>query len=85
MTMFKGALYVGSGIQGGGIDTQNKIGPAPPELIRIHPDGSWDLIVGEGATRRPDARTRSRASCRASTTSSTATSGACASTTAGST
>ncbi len=47
MTAFKGALYVGSGIQGGGIDKQNKVGPAPPEMIRIHPDGQWDLIVGD--------------------------------------
>jgi hypothetical protein len=47
MYPFKGALYVGSAIQGGGIDRQNNVGPAPPELIRIHPDGSWDLIVGE--------------------------------------
>ncbi|MFO0752034.1 MAG: hypothetical protein U0411_01745 [Thermodesulfovibrionales bacterium] len=47
MLPFKGALYVGSAIQGGGIDSQNKIGPAPPELIRIFPDGRWDLIVGE--------------------------------------
>ena len=43
---FKGALYVGGGIQGGGVDTQNGVGPAASELIRIHPDGSWDLIVG---------------------------------------
>lgn len=47
MYPFKGALYVGSGIQGGGVDRQNKVGPAPPEMIRIHPDLSWDLIVGE--------------------------------------
>jgi hypothetical protein len=47
MYPFKGALYVGGGIQGGGIDTQNQIGPAPPEMIRIHPDGSWDLLIGE--------------------------------------
>jgi hypothetical protein len=47
MYPFKGALYVGSGIQGGGIDRQNKIGPAPPELIRIFPDGHWDLLVGD--------------------------------------
>lgn len=47
MYPFKGALYVGSAIQGGGVDRQNKIGPAPPELIRIYPDGTWDLIVGE--------------------------------------
>lgn len=47
MYPFKGALYIGGGIQGGGIDRQNNIGPAAPELIRIHPDGNWDLIVGE--------------------------------------
>lgn len=44
--VFKGALYVGSGIQHGGIDIANQVGPAGPELIRIHPDGTWDLIVG---------------------------------------
>lgn len=43
---FKGALYVGSGIQNGGIDSVNKVGPAGPELIRLHPDGQWDLLVG---------------------------------------
>jgi hypothetical protein len=37
---------VGSGIQHGGIDVPNKVGPAGSELIRIHPDGSWDLLVG---------------------------------------
>jgi hypothetical protein len=52
MHPFKGALYVGSGIQGGGIDRQNNVGPAAPELIRIYPDGQWDLIVGE-ARRTP--------------------------------
>jgi hypothetical protein len=46
--VFKGALYVGGGIQHGGIDVANKTGPAGPELIRIHPDGSWDIIVGAG-------------------------------------
>lgn len=44
--VFKNALYVGSGIQHGGIDIANQVGPAGPELIRIHPDGTWDLIVG---------------------------------------
>ena len=43
---FKGALYVGSGIQNGGHDLVNNIGPAASELIRIFPDGNWDLIVG---------------------------------------
>lgn len=41
-----GLLYAGSGIQHGGIDVANGVGPAGPELIRIHPDGTWDLIVG---------------------------------------
>ena len=47
MYPFRGALYIGSGIQGGGIDRQNSVGPAGPELIRLFPDGHWDLIVGE--------------------------------------
>lgn len=47
MKTFKGALYVGTGIQGGGNDRVNKIGPAAAELIRINPDDTWDLIVGE--------------------------------------
>jgi hypothetical protein len=46
MYAFKGALYVGSGIQGGGVDTQNKIGPAASELLRIYENGNWDLLVG---------------------------------------
>ncbi|QIB35168.1 hypothetical protein [Ancylobacter pratisalsi] len=47
MTGFKGSVYVGSGIQGGGYDRVNGVGPAGSELIRINPDDSWDLIVGE--------------------------------------
>ncbi len=46
MKVFKNALYVGSGIQNGGYDRTNNIGPGASELIRIHPDDSWDLIVG---------------------------------------
>jgi hypothetical protein len=46
MCPFKGALYVGTAIQNGGYDRTYNIGPAAPELIRIHPDDSWDLIVG---------------------------------------
>lgn len=44
---FRNQLYVGTAIQGGGIDLENKIGPAGAELIRINPDDSWDLIIGE--------------------------------------
>lgn len=43
---FKGCLYIGTGIQGGGIDRLNNIGPAAAELLRLHEDMSWDLIVG---------------------------------------
>lgn len=47
MKEFKGYLYVGTGIQNGGYDIKNNIGPAASELIRIAPDKSWDLIVGD--------------------------------------
>jgi hypothetical protein len=46
MCAFKGALYVGSGIQNGGFDRTHGVGPAAAELIRIHPDDTWDLVVG---------------------------------------
>lgn len=44
---FGGCLYVGSAIQEGGLDTENKVGPAEPEVLRINADDSWDLVVGE--------------------------------------
>lgn len=44
---FKGDLYLGTGITGFGYDTENDVGPSAAELIRVHPDGSWDLIAGE--------------------------------------
>ncbi len=51
MVEFNGALYLGSGIQKGGIDKQNKIGPAGPELVRFNPeDGSYDVVMGERRT-----------------------------------
>jgi hypothetical protein len=46
MVVFGDALYIGSGIQNGGYDVVNNIGPAASELIRLYADGSWDLIVG---------------------------------------
>lgn len=46
MCVFNDALYIGSAIQNGGFDRTYRIGPAAAELIRIHPDDSWDLIVG---------------------------------------
>jgi ubiquinone/menaquinone biosynthesis C-methylase UbiE len=47
MVPFGEHLYVGTAIQEGGWDVNNNIGPAAPEIIRINPDDSWDLIVGE--------------------------------------
>jgi len=55
MMPFNGALYIGTGIQGGGIDKQNNIGPGASELIRLNEDLSWDLIVGD-ARDTPDGR-----------------------------
>lgn len=43
---FKGCLYIGTGILGGH-DRERNIGPASPELFRLYPDDTWDLIVGE--------------------------------------
>ncbi|NKF21402.1 hypothetical protein [Solimonas marina] len=47
MCEFKGALYVGLGVVNGGFHRAAKIGPAAAEIIRVWPDDSWDLIVGE--------------------------------------
>jgi len=46
MYVFNDALYVGTGIQGMGYDRAYNAGPAAAELLRIHPDDSWELIVG---------------------------------------
>lgn len=47
MAAFRDAVFIGSGIQKGGIDKENKVGPAGPELIRLNADGSHDVIMGE--------------------------------------
>lgn len=47
MVEFNGALYVGSSIQNGGYDRTNLVGPGAGEIIRIWPDDSWDLLVGQ--------------------------------------
>ena len=44
---FNGSIYVGSAIQNCSWDHDYKVGPAAPEVIRINPDDSWDLIMGE--------------------------------------
>jgi SAM-dependent methyltransferase len=50
LAAFGDALYVGTGIQGGGFDRAYGVGPAAAELVRVFPDDSWELVVG---TRRP--------------------------------
>lgn len=52
---FKSALYVGTGIQGGGFDRLNNVGPAAAEVLRVNSDDTWDLIVGDrdDADREP--------------------------------
>lgn len=47
MAVFKDALYLGTGIQNGGYDRTNNIGPAGAEVIRVNADDSWDILVGE--------------------------------------
>jgi hypothetical protein len=43
-----GALYVGAVVLDGGFDRRHGIGPAPAELLRVWPDDTWDVVVGEG-------------------------------------
>ncbi len=47
MVAFKGAMYIGTAIQGGGIDRVNHVGPAAGEVIRINADDSWDLVAAD--------------------------------------
>lgn len=47
LCQYRDALYVGSGIYNLGFDRIHGVGPGMPELIRIYPDKSWDLIAGE--------------------------------------
>jgi ubiquinone/menaquinone biosynthesis C-methylase UbiE len=47
MQPFGKYLYIGTGIQEGGYDRYNNVGPGAAEIIRIGPDDTWDLVVGE--------------------------------------
>jgi hypothetical protein len=46
MAVFNDCLYIGTAIQNGGHDKTNNIGPAAAEVIRVYPDGTWDLVCG---------------------------------------
>ena len=48
MCVFQNSLYLGTGILNGGYDYVHDIGPAASELIRVYPDDTWELVVGEG-------------------------------------
>lgn len=51
MEEFNDCIFVGSGVQKGGIDKANKIGPVGPELVRLDPrSGKHDVIVGNKRT-----------------------------------
>jgi hypothetical protein len=52
MHVFKGALYIGTAIQNGGHDLTNQIGPAGSEVIRVNPDHSWDIVIGDSRYTR---------------------------------
>jgi SAM-dependent methyltransferase len=45
-------MYLGTGIQHGGYDRFNNIGPAAAEILRIYPDDTWDLVVGQARMTR---------------------------------
>jgi hypothetical protein len=44
---FGDALYIGTGIQGLSYDPEYHAGPGAAEILRVYPDDSWDLIVGQ--------------------------------------
>lgn len=46
LCVFKEALYVGTAIQDGGYDREYRVGPSPGEVIRVFPDGSWEIVAG---------------------------------------
>ncbi|MGZ9812066.1 hypothetical protein ACXN5S_16510 [Pseudoroseicyclus sp. H15] len=47
MIVFDGALYIGTGVQRQPGEGADSFGPFAAELIRVHPDDSWDLIAGQ--------------------------------------
>lgn len=46
MCEFKGALIVGTGIVNGGYHRAFKVGPGAAEVLRVWPDDSWEILVG---------------------------------------
>lgn len=52
LTEFQGSVYFGTGVQNGGYDKVNNIGPAAGEVIRVYPDDTWDIVAGEPRVTR---------------------------------
>ncbi|HEV8440165.1 MAG TPA: hypothetical protein VGT40_18895 [Methylomirabilota bacterium] len=46
MSVFNGALYVGGTLQRQGRGGRDRFGPFAAEMLRIHPDDTWDLVAG---------------------------------------
>lgn len=44
---WNGALWLGTGLPGDGYDAALDVGPGAAELIRVAPDGTWEIVVGE--------------------------------------
>ena len=47
MVEHRGALYIGTCVQNSGYDPVYQVGPAAGEVLRLYPDNTWDLVVGE--------------------------------------
>src|SRR4051794_13646550 len=47
MVAYRDALYIGTCIQNSGCDPVYQVGPAAGEVLRLYPDKTWDLVVGE--------------------------------------
>jgi hypothetical protein len=47
MTPFGGAIYVATGLQRQGKSGIDRYGPVGGEVLRVRPDGGWDLVCGQ--------------------------------------
>jgi len=47
MTVFQNHLYIGTGINFAGLDLFPGVTVAPPELVRVRADDTWDLVSGD--------------------------------------
>ena len=47
MCVFQEHLYIGTGIQNGGYDRTNRVGPAAGEVLRINKNDQYEIICGQ--------------------------------------